>query len=389
MSTVIDPRAARLRDRLRGALVAAAATPMTRSGEVDPDLAERYYRRLVATGADALAVLAHTGRGPYLPPEVRRELIVRARRAGVPVVVGVGGSPAAPSGTAPHPRAAQAPGPTPREGTGIGPDLAPDSATGQEPGPTPGEGANRKSGAVSHSGVGRGSDPGLWESAGGAGPREGMDRATPPAAGEGAVERTVADARMAAELGADGILVFPSPGDRLAENDAVWQATGLPMIAFDLYTAPCPPAVLTEILRHPGVAGLKTALLSDAMGCQATIAMTRQAGRLAITGEDRMFGPSLLWGAEAALVGIAAASVEATAAVMRAFEGDDLRAFDKASARLDRLATATFTAPMEGYVQRMLWLAAAEGLIPESHAHDPFGPDLPETERAAVLAASA
>jgi 4-hydroxy-tetrahydrodipicolinate synthase len=71
---------------------------------------------------------------------------------------------------------------------------------------------------------------------------------------------------------------------------------------------------------------------------------------------------------------------------MRAFEGDDLRGFEKASARLDRLAAATFTGPMEGYVQRMFWLAAAEGLIPESHAHDPYGPGLPDGERAEVLA---
>ncbi|SEG97219.1 4-hydroxy-tetrahydrodipicolinate synthase [Nonomuraea solani] len=292
MSTPIDARAARLRDRLRGALVAAAATPMTRSGEVDLDVAEAYYRRLTASGADALAVLAHTGRGPFLPPDVRAGLITRARRTGVPVIAGIG--PAEPT----------------------------------------------------------------------------------------------VNARVAAELGADGVLVFPSPGDRLALHEEVWAAAGLPMIAFDLYTDPCPPAVLRDILRHPGVAGLKTALLSDAMGCQETIALTRASDRLAITGEDRMFGPSLLWGAQAALVGIAAASVETTAAVLRAFEDDDLRGFEKASARLDRLAAATFTAPMEGYVQRMVWLAAAEGLIPEPHAFDPYGPALPDGERARVLAAA-
>ncbi|MEZ7124567.1 dihydrodipicolinate synthase family protein [Nonomuraea sp. AD125B] len=295
MSMPIDARAAGLRDRLRGSLAAAALTPMTPAGEVDLDVAEEYFLRLVASGAGALAVLAHTGRGPFLPAEVRAGLIVRARRAGVPVIVGVGSS---------------------------------------------------EGGAV-------------------------------------------ADARMAAELGADGVLVFPEPGDRVALHEAVWSAAGLPMIAFDLYTNPCPPATLRRILDLPGVAGLKTALLSDAMGCQETIALTREAGRLAITGEDRMFGPSLLWGAEAALVGVAAASVGTTAAVLRAFEGADLRGFEQASARLDRLAAATFTAPMEGYVQRMAWLAAAEGLIPGSHAHDPYGPGLPDGERARVLAAAA
>ncbi|MBF9128937.1 hypothetical protein I0C86_08060, partial [Plantactinospora sp. S1510] len=62
---MIDPRAAALRDRLRWRLVAAAATPATGTGEVDPAVAGAYLRGLVADGADALAVLAHTGRGPY------------------------------------------------------------------------------------------------------------------------------------------------------------------------------------------------------------------------------------------------------------------------------------------------------------------------------------
>ncbi|MEV4106154.1 dihydrodipicolinate synthase family protein [Nonomuraea sp. NPDC049695] len=290
----MDVAARNLRDRLRGALIAAAATPMTASGEVDLDVVSRYLAGLVADGVTGLAVLAHTGRGPYLAPDVRAGVIERAVALGVPVLVGVGGGP---------------------------------------------------------------SDP-------------------------------AEQASVAAELGAGGVLVFPSDGDRVALHEEVWRAARLPMIAFDLYTRPCPAGTLGELLRHPGVAGLKTALLSDAMGCQRAIALTREAGRLAITGEDRMFGPSLLWGAEAALVGIAAASVGVTAAVLEAFGGKDLGAFVAASGRLDRLAQATFTEPMEGYVQRMLWLAAAEGRVPESHAYDPYGPPLPEEERAGVIASS-
>ncbi|MFI0422607.1 hypothetical protein [Spongiactinospora sp. 9N601] len=99
-----------------------------------------------------------------------------------------------------------------------------------------------------------------------------------------------------------------------------------------------------------------------------------------------MFAPSLLWGAESALVGLGAAAVGVTAEVLRAFAGDDLPRFTEASLRLDRLAAAKFTAGMEGYVQRMLWLAAAEGRIPASHAHDPYGPPLPgEGPTAALL----
>ncbi|MGW0806482.1 dihydrodipicolinate synthase family protein [Nonomuraea sp. NPDC002799] len=295
----MDISAQNLRDRLRGALIAAAATPMTGSGEVDLDVVGRYFAGLVADGATGLAVLAHTGRGPFLAPDVRAAVIERAVALNVPVLVGVGGS-----------------------GAGV------------------------------------------------------------------ADEEPAEQARVAAELGAEGILVFPSAGDRVALHEEVWRAARLPMIAFDLYTRPCPAETMRELLAHPGVAGLKTALLSDAMGCQHAIRLTREAGRLAITGEDRMFGPSLLWGAEAALVGIAAARVGVTAAVLEAFRGHDLRAFEEASGRLDRLALATFTEPMDGYVQRMLWLAAAEGRVPESHARDPYGPRLPDGERTAVLAAA-
>ncbi|WP_157245914.1 dihydrodipicolinate synthase family protein [Nonomuraea typhae] len=280
MSTAIDPRAAALRDRLRGTLVAAAATPMTASGEVDLDLVSSYFAGLVADGAGGLAVLAHTGRGPYLSDEVRAGVIARAVALGVPVVAGIGGT-----------------------------------------------------------------------------------------AG-------VAQARAAAELGVAALMPFPSTGDRVAEHQAAWEATGVPLIAFDLYSLPCPPDVLRALVALPGVAALKVALLSDAMACQRSIAIARAAGRLAVTGEDRMFGPSLLWGAEAALVGLAAAHVGVTADVLRAYAGTDLRAFEAASARLDRLAAATFTEPMEGYVQRMLWLAAEEGRIPATHAHDPYGPAL-------------
>ncbi|MFI6533976.1 dihydrodipicolinate synthase family protein [Nonomuraea sp. NPDC050547] len=283
MSTAIDPRAADLRERLRGTLVAAAATPMTTAGEVDLDLVSAYLAGLVADGAGGLAVLAHTGRGPYLSEGVRAAVVERAVALDVPVVVGVGGA--------------------------------------------------------------------------------------------GSTD-VVAQARAAAQAGAAALMPFPSPGDRVAEHRAVWEATGVPLIAFDLYSLPCPPDVLRALVALPGVAGLKAALLSDAMACQRTIAITREAGRLAVTGEDRMFGPSLLWGAEAALVGLAAAHVGVTADVLRAYQGSDLRAFEDASARLDRLAEATFTEPMEGYVQRMLWLAAEEGRIPATHAHDLYGPDL-------------
>ncbi|MFC6016272.1 dihydrodipicolinate synthase family protein [Plantactinospora solaniradicis] len=292
---MIDARAAALRDRLRWRLVAAAATPTTATGEVDPAVTGAYLRGLVADGADALAVLAHTGRGPYLDPSTRGEIIAAAVRTGVPVLVGVGG---------------------------------------------------------------RSDETG---------------------------DSVAAEAVQAAELGAAGVLVFPVTGDPVGHHDAVWRASGLPMLAFDLYLRPYPGPELAALLEHPGVAGLKVARLHDAIACQAALAAANRADRLAVTGEDRMFGPSLLWGAQAALVGIAAAAVPVTAAVLRAFADKEYAAFVAASGRLDRLAEVTFTEPMEGYVRRMLWIAASEGRIPAEYAADPHGPALSEQDRERVL----
>ncbi|NUT32326.1 MAG: dihydrodipicolinate synthase family protein [Hamadaea sp.] len=293
---MIHPRAAALRDRLRWQLVAATATPTGPDG-FDPDVFAHYLRGLVADGVGALAVLAHTGRGPFQTAEVRDQVITIARGTGVPVIVGVGGS-----------------------------------------------------------------------------------------AGE-TLDAVVRQAQRAAELGADGLLVFPAGTDALAWHDALWQASGLPLLAFDLYVRPYPPAVLTELLAHPGVAGLKVARLHDAVACQAAIGAANDADRLAITGEDRMFGPSLLWGAQSALVGLAAAAVPVTARVLRAYADKEYADFVTASAALDRFAAVAFDEPVEGYVQRMLWTAAAEGRIPAGFAADPQAPPLPDGEHDRVLGA--
>ena len=51
------------------------------------------------------------------------------------------------------------------------------------------------------------------------------------------------------------------------------------------------------------------------------------------------------------------------------------------------LAQATFIEPMEGYIRRMLWAVAADGVIPEEACDDPWGPELSTEERSAVIRA--
>lgn len=197
--------------------------------------------------------------------------------------------------------------------------------------------------------------------------------------------------RIATDAGADALLLFRAsdsgPEQTLARCDELWEQTGLPLIAFDLYTRPYPADHLRRLLQHPAVAAFKPARLRDAVACQEGIALATDAGRTVVTGEDRMFGPSLMWGAQGALVGITAACVEASAAVVRAHRDGDATAFLHASRALDSLAEVTFRPPWDGYVQRMLWIAADEGLVPADMAVDPLRPaDLSDDERAGVLA---
>jgi 4-hydroxy-tetrahydrodipicolinate synthase len=207
-------------------------------------------------------------------------------------------------------------------------------------------------------------------------------------------DATLRLAVRAAELGADGIMVYPVAALRDPEgrtkralrlHDDVAAETGLPVLGFLLYAAAggatYDPALLRELAARPGVAGVKVATLFDAVGCQDAIAAVRAAGALPITGEDRMFGASLMWGAEAALVGLGAAAAGVSSELLRAWFARRADAFLAASDRVDRFAAVLFRDPVDGYVQRMLWVAQREGLVPERSAHDPHGGRLDPRER--------
>jgi 4-hydroxy-tetrahydrodipicolinate synthase len=219
-------------------------------------------------------------------------------------------------------------------------------------------------------------------------------------ANEGAVvDASLRAAEEAAQLGADALMVFPPVALRQASgrersvlriHERLAGELDLPLLLFLLHGEaggfPYSMELLRELLAMPRVAGIKLATLDSAITCQDVLALVRREfpDRLAITGEDRMYGPSLMWGADAALVGIAAAAPALSLAVLDAWTAGDAAGFLAASERLDRFAAVTFRAPIEGYVQRMLWAAAWEGLIPEELAHDPWGPPLPASERTAI-----
>jgi 4-hydroxy-tetrahydrodipicolinate synthase len=201
---------------------------------------------------------------------------------------------------------------------------------------------------------------------------------------------SLAMAREARAGGADALLAFPRAEDAVAWHAAL--GAELPVIAFYLYEAAGGTAyddeTLHAILELPTVVGLKVATLDSVMTFQHLAGILRAHPRkLLITGEDRFLGYSLMCGARSALVGMGAALTDLQAALLRSHVERDGRTFLRLAAVLDRFAETTFRPPMEGYIRRMLWAAAAEGALPPDACDDPWGPSVPAGERDTVTMA--
>ncbi|HET6797086.1 MAG TPA: dihydrodipicolinate synthase family protein [Gemmatimonadales bacterium] len=186
---------------------------------------------------------------------------------------------------------------------------------------------------------------------------------------------------------ADALLAFPQ-----ADNPVVYhQRLGreLPVIAFYLYReaggVAYDDATLHRIMELPEVIGIKVATLDSVMTFQRVAGVLRDhPSKLLITGEDRFLGYSLLLGARSALIGMGAALPDLQADLVKAALTEDWNRFVSLSELCDRFAQTTFIEPIEGYIRRMLWAAAAEGAFSPEACDDPWGPTLPSGEREAV-----
>lgn len=186
---------------------------------------------------------------------------------------------------------------------------------------------------------------------------------------------------------ADALLAFPQANDPMGYHQRL--SRELPVIAFYLYQAAggidYDDRTLHGILELPNVIGIKVATLDSVMTFQRIAAVLREhPTKLLITGEDRFLGYSLLLGARAALIGMGAALPDLQADLVRACLAEDWGRFVSLSELCDRFGQATFIPPMEGYIRRMLWAAAADGALPPEACDDPWGPALPSEEREVV-----
>lgn len=187
--------------------------------------------------------------------------------------------------------------------------------------------------------------------------------------------------------GADALLAFPRADDPVGFHDAL--SRELPVIAFYLYAGAGGVAydnqTLHALLSLPNVIGIKVATLDSVLTFQRIAGLMRDhPEKLLITGEDRFLGYSFTMGARAALIGLGAALTNIQLGLIESFRTGDFAKFVKLAGLCDRFAGATFVPPMEGYVRRMLWALAAEGVIPDDACDDPWGPSLPAEERDSV-----
>jgi 4-hydroxy-tetrahydrodipicolinate synthase len=215
---------------------------------------------------------------------------------------------------------------------------------------------------------------------------------------EEATAHSVAMAERAAREGADALLVYPPTWLRgQPDMDKLiiehhWQvaSVGLPLVLFYLYEAAggisYSHGVLDELLAHPAVIGIKMATLDSVMTYQdvARFLTTRFPDKLLITGEDRFLGYSLRRGARAALIGMGAICCAMQAELIACHLRGDADGLLSLSDQADLLAESIFIAPMEGYITRLLWSLVHLGVIPRAAAHDPWGPQLRESEFAEI-----
>jgi 4-hydroxy-tetrahydrodipicolinate synthase len=201
-------------------------------------------------------------------------------------------------------------------------------------------------------------------------------------------------ARLAADLGADALLVHPPVAfrERPDRDDLVLlyhqkiAEAGLPLVLFYLYEAAggitYSQELLEKLLALPAVVGIKIATLDSVMTFQdiARLVQSQRSAKVIITGEDRFLGYSLMCGAQAALIGMASACTALQAELLASYWQGKAGPFLALNEAVDDLAVHTFCAPMEGYIQRMLWCLAHEGVIPLEAAHDPWGPPLDRAE---------
>ena len=189
----------------------------------------------------------------------------------------------------------------------------------------------------------------------------------------GAVET----ARMYAEVGVDGLVVFPNAAFRNEPLDpripvdyhkAIAEASGLPIVLFQL--APIFGGVnfsretLERLLEIPEVIGIKEASF-DAEYFTYTVETVQMSGRpiTVLTGNDRFVAESILLGATGGLLGFGAIGCKLVAEMLEVANAGRLDEVAALRPRLAAFAQVIYQDPMLDYRARCKVALAHVGVI--------------------------
>lgn len=206
-------------------------------------------------------------------------------------------------------------------------------------------------------------------------------------------------AEQARRLGADAILVYPptiyreSPDAerRIIEYHELIGSYDVPLILFYLYREAGGIDYSLEVLRHlltlKQVVGIKLATLDSVMTFQDICRLIQEEfpQKVIITGEDRWLGYSYIIGAQGALVGLGTIFPSLQIEMFKAYFEKRYESFIELMSKVDLLAECTFLYPMEGYIERLLYVLAVQGIISFEAAHDPYGPGVTQKEKENIL----
>lgn len=209
------------------------------------------------------------------------------------------------------------------------------------------------------------------------------------------IREAVEMAKHAKELGAEIIMPYAptlfrgrtDQDEMIIKYHESIKEVDLPMILFYLYEAAGGITYSNEVLRKlftiDNVVGIKMATLDSVMTYQDVSNLIDKEYKdvSLITGEDRMFGYTVMRGATGALIGLSSVYTKLQKDMLTSYFDKDYEQFIEKSYLVDRLAEHTFYQPMEGYIERVLYILAEKGIIDQDSANDPYGPGINEKEK--------
>jgi 4-hydroxy-tetrahydrodipicolinate synthase len=201
--------------------------------------------------------------------------------------------------------------------------------------------------------------------------------------------RAALDAKRA---GAEALLVFPisayqgeplDPEVPARYHRAIFEASGLPMIAFQLQPALGGVNFSTEVLERlmtvEGVAAIKEASF-DAKRFVETVRAVRAVAPEAVVlnGNDNFLLEAYLLGAEGALLGFGTLAALEQVEMLEAVRAGDLDRAREIATRLQPFCDAIFAPPVRDYRARTKHALATLGVIESATVRPPLLPLSPE-----------